>query len=87
MAFKKHDWKDLKYDYNQGVISGEVIIKEGGRPIDNFIFSDNEGYKRTLRILKKYGFKVDKSVFDNTQNAKKEADKDIEEEINWLDKE
>lgn len=54
MGFKRHDWKDFQFD--RSAISGEVIIKENGRKIDNLIFNNNEGYKKVLIILKKYGF-------------------------------
>ena len=55
--YKRHDWKSAKFrnTRNDG-ITGEITIKENGRKVDFLIFNDNNGYKRIISIMKKYGF-------------------------------
>ena len=80
MKFKRVDWRNLKYQRN--TITGDLKLSENGRKIDHFIFNDNNGFKRALAILRKYGFSPEK---ETTEQLKRETDR-IKEEIKWLDK-
>lgn len=73
MVFKRHDWKKVNYG---GEITGEITLKENGRKIDHFIFNDNEGYKRIISIMKKYGF--------NSEDNKNKNKTEEEKEIDWF---
>jgi hypothetical protein len=87
MPFKKHDWTSLEFKrnkYNRRIISGEVVLKEGNRPIDKLIFNDNNGYRETLKVLKsKYGFEPEIKL---KEEFEKEEIKEVKKDIDFFKK-
>jgi len=62
MAFKRHDWNNFKFSRNNGRISGEINITDGGKKVDRMFFNDNEGYRRVLKVMRKYGFEPEVDI-------------------------
>lgn len=69
MGYKKHSW--MKYGGGKHII--EVTIRDEARnKVDQLTCNDEEGFKRIMNILKKYGYE------NKEGNEKKWLDKDLD---------
>ena len=77
MSYKKHNWAK----YGGGGEFIEIIIKgQRGGKIDFFKTNNKEEYKKILQVIK------DKYGYEYPQKEQFNIKKQVEEEINFLDK-